>query len=133
MSEAAEVSRYYFFKTWFLKLKYPNLRISEPPLNKFYLAFFDLSDPNYLWHFIMRYPVICNLLSMYVCDLIYLKWWLHTIEGVAPCIDFLDVSFSWTLLNTTEFVYILFWHLICRLQTSVSLQRPVKYSDKTSK
>ena len=62
MSEAAEVSRYYFFKTWFLKLKYPNLRISEPPLNKFYLAFFYLSDPNYLRHFNMRYPVLLTLL-----------------------------------------------------------------------
>jgi hypothetical protein len=35
LSEAAEVSRYYFFKTWLLKLKYPNLRISELPSDKF--------------------------------------------------------------------------------------------------
>ena len=34
LSEAVEVSRYYFFENWLMKLKYPNLRISEPPSNK---------------------------------------------------------------------------------------------------
>ena len=40
LSKAVEVSEYYFCQNWSMKLKYPNLRISEPPLNKFYLAFF---------------------------------------------------------------------------------------------
>ena len=35
LSEAVEVSRYYFFENWLMKLKYPNLRILEPPSNKF--------------------------------------------------------------------------------------------------
>ena len=33
--EAVEVGRYYIFENWLMKLKYPNLRISEPPSNKF--------------------------------------------------------------------------------------------------
>ena len=36
----SEVSRYYFFENWLINFKYPNLRISEPPSNKFYLAYF---------------------------------------------------------------------------------------------
>ena len=35
LSEAVEVSRYYFFENWLMILKYPNLKISEPPSNKF--------------------------------------------------------------------------------------------------
>ena len=35
LSEAAEVSWYYFFKNWLLKLKFPCLSTSEPPSNKF--------------------------------------------------------------------------------------------------
>jgi hypothetical protein len=33
--EAVDVSQYYFFKNWLLKLKCPCLKISEPPSNKF--------------------------------------------------------------------------------------------------
>ena len=31
----ADVSQYYFFEYWLMKVKFPNLRISEPPSNKF--------------------------------------------------------------------------------------------------
>ena len=41
-----------------IKLKCLNLKVSEPPSNKVYLAYFYLSDPNYLWHFTMRYSVV---------------------------------------------------------------------------
>ena len=52
--EAFEVSRCYFFENWLMKLKYPNLRISKPPSNKFYLAFFYLSESIHKILFNMR-------------------------------------------------------------------------------
>ena len=42
-------------KNWLLELKCPCLMISESPSNKFYLAYFYLSDPNNLSHFTMRF------------------------------------------------------------------------------
>ena len=44
LSEAVEVSQYYFFENWLMKLKYPNLRISEPTSNKFKLAYLYLPE-----------------------------------------------------------------------------------------
>ena len=35
LSQDVEVSRYIYFLNWLMKLKYPNLRISESPSNKF--------------------------------------------------------------------------------------------------
>ena len=47
-------------KNWLLELKCPCLMISESPSNKFYLAYFYLSDPNNLSHFTMRFEQNTN-------------------------------------------------------------------------
>ena len=56
--EAVEADLCYFFENWLTKLKYPHLRISEPPSNNILLAYFSLSESIHKISFNMRYPVV---------------------------------------------------------------------------
>ena len=58
LMEAAEVSRYYFFKNCLIKLKYPNFRISVPPSKKILIAYWYLSGSIHEICLNMKHPVL---------------------------------------------------------------------------
>ena len=57
ISDTLSASLCYFFKNWLMKLKISNLRMSEPPSNKFYFPYFYLSESMEKACFNMRHPV----------------------------------------------------------------------------
>ena len=57
MLEAVEARICHFFKNWLLKLKFHNLRMSEPPI----LACIFLSVSQLKKHFNVRHPVVLSL------------------------------------------------------------------------
>ena len=57
LSEAVEARICHFFKNWFLKLKFHNLRMSEPTSNKFWIGSFYLTESIWKIHFNVRHPV----------------------------------------------------------------------------
>ena len=95
LSEAVEVSRYHFFENWLMKHKYPNLRISKPPSNKFYLAFFYLSESIHKICFNVTYPVVRKLICE---DRILLVVWKKF--GTIICFCLSQCQCEWTAIST---------------------------------